>query len=430
MNCEEMFKKGSRLSILVIAAGVFLFVFSATAQPLLPVQWQKSFGGTNDDFLVDIKPTGDGGYLLAGGSKSDRSGNKTSPLRGEHDIFVVKIGPDGKRQWDRSVGNGVVGMSALVTTADGGFVVGSPAYTGTAQTKSDPGYGSTDYWLIKFDYLGRKQWDQTYGGTDHDALRSVARTADGGYLLGGTSWSGLSGNRSVTNRSLGARISPGDSWIVKTDALGRKEWDRAHRYAGALIAAQPLSDGGYLIGKAFFTFEKVDAAGNTEWQRSFAPADSASLSVFRPTPDGGFIAAGALRVPTTSTNGGLDFLLVKVNANWEVEWNAVYGGTLNEHMDDVQLTRDGGYIVGGNTYSADDHQSRVRIIKFDANGARQWERSFTGGKFDNLTSVRQTKDGGYILGAYSDSPTARTKTAKQIGGFDFWVVKLGKPASP
>src|SRR5687768_8212401 len=192
MNCKGMFK-GCRLTMLIVAAGSV--VFNATAQ-IVPssVEWQKTYGGTNDDSLQIIKPTGDGGYLLAGTSRSDASGNKTSPLRGRIDLFVVKINADGKREWDRSLGNGIVSLNALVTTPDGGFVLGGTAQAGSAQTKRARGHGFDDYWLMKFDGLGRKQWDHAYGGTGNDELKSVSRTSDGGYLLAGNSWSTNSGN--------------------------------------------------------------------------------------------------------------------------------------------------------------------------------------------------------------------------------------------
>lgn len=424
---------GCRVAIAVIAACFVLH--DAAAQITSYIEWQRSYGGTNNEFFSEMKPTSDGGYLLVGTSSSGPSGNKTSPLRGTSDLFVVKIGPDGQRQWDRSIGHGEVGLGGLVTTGDGGFALGATAPVGKAQTKSDPGYGEGDYWLLKFDAHGRKQWDRAYGGTGDDGLMSVSRTSDGGYLLGGTSRSGVSGNRTLPNRPgypPGHMPTIGDHWIVKTDALGRKQWEKAHQWAyGFFIAAYPTPDGGYIFGDYESWFVKVNAAGKTEWRRSFAPTTNCLMHVFRPTPDGGFIAAGhhiaAGGGPNSTEMPDLRFVLVKVNGNWETEWSAIWGGSLSSVARDVQLTSDGGYLVGGNSqHSSTPGGQRVshsRLFKFNANGDQQWDQTVA---VDHglATSVRETKDGGYLVGHQSISAPGGNKTAPHFGNFDFWLVKL------
>jgi uncharacterized membrane protein len=70
-----------------------------------------------------------------------------------------------------------------------------------------------------------KQWDARFGGSSDDELRSLQQTADGGYILGGYSFSGISGDK--TQASQGDY----DYWIVKTDSVGVKQWDA--RFGGS-----------------------------------------------------------------------------------------------------------------------------------------------------------------------------------------------------
>ena len=148
-----------------------------------------------------------------------------------------------------------------------------------------------------------------------------------------------------------------------------------------------------------------------------------SIKTFRLTSDGGFIAGGGYR-PGNSTNvtgfGGTDFLLIKANSIGDVEWTMVYGTAADEVVQDIQATRDGGYVFCGDE----------RIIKVDHNGNKQWEKTFGGNGFDFLSCVQQTQDGGYILGGTSDSLVSGNKTVGTFGGSDFWVIKLGSISIP
>src|SRR6185436_19812663 len=67
-----------------------------------------------------------------------------------------------------------------------------------------------------------KEWDYRYGGLDFEWFTCFQKTSDGGYILGGVSYSGIGGDKS---QSL---LGGSDYWIVKTDALGNKQWDRSY----------------------------------------------------------------------------------------------------------------------------------------------------------------------------------------------------------
>src|SRR5439155_1284168 len=119
--------------VIGLTNNVFTAIFTNTVplETIVLKQWEQDFGGAGDDSLYSLQPTTDAGYILGGYSTSGVSGNKTSASLGNY-----------------------------------------------------------DYWVVKLDGNGNKQWDQSFGGASYDALTCLQQTSDGGYLLGGYSTSG------------------------------------------------------------------------------------------------------------------------------------------------------------------------------------------------------------------------------------------------
>src|SRR5258705_42422 len=132
--------------------------FCFAQNPLVRI-WDYTYGGTTNDWVISFQQTSDGGYILGGWSNSGISGNKTQAT-----------------------------------------------------------WGFFDFWIVKTDSLGNKQWDKDFGGTDDDLLFSIQQTTDGGFILAGYSKSGVSGNKTQALRG------GEDYWIVKTDSLGIQQW--------------------------------------------------------------------------------------------------------------------------------------------------------------------------------------------------------------
>ncbi len=172
-------------------------------------------------------------------------------------------------------------------------------------------------------------------------------------------------------------------------AVPSEEWNRTFTGAGNAIAnsVQQTGDGGYILAGETYNLTqsgwlvKTDAWGNEQWNRTFN--DSYNARSVQQTADGGYIFVG------TSS-------LIKTDASGNEQWNRKYNeiGTL----DSVQQTSDGGYIGAGYIVEQPgyDHPDGW-LIKADANGDEQWNRSFWGGGLGSIKSILQTKDGGYAL---------------------------------
>lgn len=140
-------------------------------------------------------------------------GDKTEAGRGDYDYWVVKVDATGIKQWDKTLG-GSDGdfFRELQQTRDGGYIVGGVFDSGSSGDKTQVNQGIQDYWIVKLSASGTKQWEKTLGGSLVDGIASVTQTTDGGYLLGGYSYSGISSDRSQ------ADYGYGDYWVVKLAA--------------------------------------------------------------------------------------------------------------------------------------------------------------------------------------------------------------------
>src|SRR6185295_9292086 len=133
---------------------------------------------------------------------------------GNLDFWIVKTDPLGIKQWDKDFGStNDEKLYSLQQTSDGGYIFGGWSNSDSSGNKTQNTWGDFDYWIVKTDSLGNKQWDKDFGGTGTDLFYSLKQTADGGYILGGISASGISGDK--TQATWG---NTSDFWVVKTDS--------------------------------------------------------------------------------------------------------------------------------------------------------------------------------------------------------------------
>jgi hypothetical protein len=309
--------------------------------------WTKTFGGKADDRGYSVQQTQDGGYIIAGLTKSDW----TSCV----DAWLIRTDATGDTLWTRTYGGAKNDYSLSVQqTQDGGFILAG----GTGSR----GAGGYDVWLFKTDADGNKVWDKTLGGEGREGASQVQQTRDGGYIITGYT------------TSYGAGGS--DVWLIKTDADGDTLWTRTFG-AGSDdegSSVQQTQDGGYVIAGYTTSYGagyeqawliKTDANGDTVWTRAFGGSNAERSSCVRQTQDGGYIVAGY----TWSYGAGKDDVwLVKTDANGAMAWTRTFGGPSWDEGNSVQQTQDGGYIIAGTTWSSGAGRGDICLIKTDAAG--------------------------------------------------------------
>jgi hypothetical protein len=165
----------------------------------------------------------------------------------------------------------------------------------------------------------------------------------------------------------------------------------------AVNSIQETSDGGFVAaGRGFGLWVmKANSTGGSEWSRYYSPAgygsDAEALSV-QQTRDGGFIVAGDAISDLYVT--GIDALLLKLDPNGNVQWSKTYGGRNYDSFYVVEQTKDGGYVVAGNTASVSSHFSNGWVLRLDLSGNIVWQEAFVG---EDIHSVDQTEDGGFVV---------------------------------
>ncbi len=185
-----------------------------------------------------------------------------------------------------------------------------------------------------------------------------------------------------------------------------------------------------LILVLFSTCKKDNCECNTanvptiEWQKTIGDSDEVFVKNVQKTTDGGYILAG---YKYTSQNGG-DYWIVKLNSNADIEWEKTYGGNSFDVANNIQQTIDGGYIVAGYTNSNDgdvtnnNGSTDAWILKLNANGNIEWQKTYGGSNSDDLTSIKQTADGGYI--AVGSTASNDGDILNNQGYTDVWIIKI------
>lgn len=129
------------------------------------------------------------------------------------------------------------------------------------------------------------------------------------------------------------------------------------------------------------------------------------------TSDGGYVILGS----TDSFGAGSnDFLLIRLNASGMIQWQKTYGGAGDDQAYSLEQTSDGGYIVAGQTNSFGTGNYDFWILKLDSSGNVQWAKTYGGSGNESAADIKQTSDLGYIVDGYEDSFFAP----------DAWIIKL------
>jgi hypothetical protein len=425
------------------------------------IEWQNTIGGSGTDQLYSIRQTPDKGYIVGGISSSDVSGDKTEPVVALFDYWIVKLDSLGNIEWQNTIGgNEYDYLTKVELTTDGGYIVGgysnSPASVDKIEDSWPGGYYGYDYWVVKLDSIGNIEWQNTIGGTSDDYLKDLCQDVDGGYILGGSSSSGISGDK--TEDVMGED----DYWIVKLDSLGNIVWQNTiggdmsdnlydiGNTPGDIHLLGGSSNSGISGDKTEESIEGVFGVNTNDYWIVLVNADSIltqntiggnagdyNLS-FRTTNAGKYLlggqsGSGISGDKTESQIGDDDYWVMLLSGVSEIEWQNTIGTSVGDAFTDLFQTFDGGYFLGGYTdagISGDKTEvnyggSDYWVLKLDTIGNIIWQNSIGGNSTDRLIALEQTSDGGYILGGYSSSPISGDKTeASMLGTFDFWIVKL------
>lgn len=452
------FRGGRQLAGFLAGVAMCLAAPTASAQWIPDKEWDRVYGGYETERLNVVIPTADGGYLLGQHSQSGEGGTRTQPSQGEADYFIVKIGPNGVKQWDRRYGGtGDDNITCIKQAPDGGYFLGGTTCSEKSGDVSRPHVGYLiqseaieDFWVVRIDAQGNKLWDQRAGGNFYDMARAMCLTPDGGVLVVGASDSEASGTKSYNTRGLH------DFYLVKMNGAGIIEWDEQFGGTGEDQAfdIQPTADGGYLLagysdsppsahktyasqGKHDYWLVKVSADGKRQWDRGYGGDDVEHLTSLTPASDGGWLlggysSSGISGDKTEPSRGNSDYWAVRLDAHYNKVWDKTLGGTGDDRLASVALTPGNGWLLGGTTNSepSGDKTQASRgmrdywVVSLTPQGTKRWDARYGGGYDELLTGVLATADDGILLSGTSLSLRSGDKSTNSIGAGSGWLVKL------
>ncbi len=312
-------------------------------------------------------------------------------------------------------------------------------------------------------------------GTDHEEhVHEGCQTSDGGYI------------------AIGHGLELAHMLIVKVDEAGDLEWqktfgDIGKRGVGYCVAEVP---DGYIAGGKLYDsscqrtqrfLAKLDPAGNIVWQKFYEAPGTGAIRGIDITSDGGIVATGYTNAPDTeefrdflfiaddsdgfimkldaegsvewekpieATQGTKvreipegyavcscvddDFCLIETDDRGKTLWRKTLGGSEGDHLYDFDVTKDGGYILGGHTVSYGVKNWDYLLMKVDGDGNEEWHKTFGQPRgydaryiHDEAYGVRQTPDGGYILaGGSGDEHDSYSGSGHPAGTSDEWKAYL------
>ena len=254
------------------------------------VTWQKTYGGTASDYATSVQQTTDGGYIVAGGTRSFGAG--------DNDAWLLKLDGSGNVTWEKTYGGtGYDAATSVQQTTDGGYIVAG----GTESFAAGVEYA----WLLKLDGSGNVTWEKTYSGTVYSHASAVQQTTDGGYIVAG-----------YTN-SIDAASN--DAWLLKLDGSGNVTWEKT--YGGTeyeyVQSVQQTTDGGYIVAGETESFGagmrdawllKLDGSGSM----GSCPSEGVSTSI---VSDTAATVIDTNAITGTTSIAGVDTTIVPIASN-------------------------------------------------------------------------------------------------------------------
>ncbi|MEM0991588.1 MAG: gliding motility-associated C-terminal domain-containing protein [Bacteroidota bacterium] len=293
-------------------------------------------------------------------------------------------------------------------------------------------------------------WEKTLGGSSWEELHALIPCPDGGILVAAITQSNNDGD------VIAPKMGNWDYWLIKLDITGQQVWQK--RYGGnredRIWVGMATKDGGFIIGGESrsdaggdksepnkgdwdFWMIKLDGDGNLEWDKTIGGSGwDAIRGGIVETDDGGYLIAGVSDSPisgdkTEDSRGDWDYWIVKTDAVGNVQWDKTYGGAQRELLQAIWPLEDGSFLLGGESRSdvSGDKDDFLRglndywVVRVDANGGMMWQKTI-GGNFDEaIFDITQIGETIYLAG-FSGSWEGFEKTVPSYGSIDYWVVAI------
>ncbi|WP_242117338.1 hypothetical protein [Aestuariivivens sediminicola] len=406
----------------------------------------KTLGGSNNDSGRSIIKTFDGGYAIAGHTQSS-DGDIANKSNSSFDYWIMKFDATDALQWQKTYGGSDQDRANdIIQTEDGGFAV--LGFSNSANGDVTENEGQTDYWLLKLDGSGNLSWQRSFGYSGVDNGISMIQTRDGGYLLAGILDVSASGGLGNSRSALSKKHAGGDYWVIKLDPMGTMQWSK---YYGGTFTDTPnglfqTADNDYIIvgfsdsndvdisnnqGSYDFWIIKISETGDLIWEHSFGGSEIDEAWGIIASGDGNYLIVGNTRSNdknVTQNKGAADLWLIKINDDGNLLWKKCLGGSNFDQGQSISQSQDNTFIISGNSRSSDGHVSENKgqndawIMKIDTNGNLLWEKTIGGSGIDLAFDAITLSDNSVV--AVGESNSADQDIEMNKGFTDLLLIKI------
>jgi hypothetical protein len=289
----------------------------------------------------------------------------------------------------------------VLPTADGGYLIAGSTETSIVN--------DVDIMIMKANSAGDLVWTKTYGGNMPEYPNGMIQISAGSYFVIGYTQSAGGGDS--------------DNYILKINTQGDTLWAKSYGGFGNEEAKEIVkaADGNYVFVGASNSVSfsnnniqlmKIDTFGTVIWNKYYGGPDYESARSVKLCPDGGFIIAGKTAASDTSMATAL---IIKTNSSGDSLWAKMFTGPDSYEGKSILANADGTYTLALDD-SSGVRDSDVRVMKLDASGTAIWNKVYGGTLKDIVKMIQPTMDGGYVLAAISRS----------FGWVkpDMWMIKL------
>ena len=393
-TCSKLILTSTLLAPLLFAEATVKKV--EKKKPAFTTEWQKIYGGEDDDIANGVVMLENGDTAIVGECKSYNAARS--------DICVTRINKKGQTKWRKLLGGKKRDKGVAITRAKDGnlLILGSG--------KSFNHNGDQDLYVAKLSLEGKVLWEKAFGGDRDEYAGGIAGTNDGGVLIVGDSESfSKKGYKDIYIVRLDK-----DGKMLSTKTIGGKLNDEAK-------SLTRTSDGNFMMvgsrevkrsGDADFFIMKLNQNGKKIWARTLGQNENDVLMSVAPTPNGGIVATGKTR---SYNSVQTDLAVMNFNKNGKLIWFKIYGFKYYDEGNAITMTKDGGYVVAGQTNSMGKGDFDNYILALDAKGNLLWSDIYGDSNKDIAHAVTRTSDGGVVIVGESDSYT-RSK--------NFFMIKL------
>lgn len=415
------------------------------------IVWSKTMGGSAEDKSTAAVSTQDGGLIVVGYTQSNNGDViKNYDL---YDVWVTRMDKNGAVIWNKTFGgsDNDYGYS-IIRTFDNNYVIAG--YSGSADYDVSSNEGMHDFYILKINDSGDRLWSKSYGFSSHDHAHKIIQMRDGGFFVAGfADYSGLSGQGGDNGEGhqMGKSVlhGVGEFFGIRLDSNGDFKW---YRYYGGMMNDRvndivENEDGGVMMvgytestdfdvegnrGSYDYWVVNIDFEGHLHWKKTFGGSDIDQAFGIVKTEFNSYLIVGqsnSVDGDISNPKGNADVWVIHINHHGDLLWDKSFGGNQFESANGIKRVGYNQYAIIGHSRSSDAEivnkgQNDIFLLQIDANAntSAHWIKTFGGTSFDFGVDVAPTDDGKlYLVG---DTQSNNLNFAENKGMNDRFVIKL------